>query len=143
MASARREAPPPGAAKGIESRAVSDAGDVAGMARSVLHSSEAALRGLSGGLGFDPAAPSSRCAGEKLMKPLIEEIVKALVDSPEEVQIKEVIGDHAHVFELRVAKEDLGKVIGKGGAHASAIRTLMAAASGKEKKRYILEIIEY
>jgi len=47
------------------------------------------------------------------------------------------------VLELRVAKEDLGKVIGKGGAHASAIRTLMAAASGKEKKRYILEIIEY
>jgi hypothetical protein len=47
------------------------------------------------------------------------------------------------VLELRVAKEDLGKVIGKGGAHASAIRTIMAAASGKEKKRYILEIIEY
>ena len=58
-------------------------------------------------------------------------------------QIKEVIGEHAHVLELRVAKEDLGKVIGKGGAHASAIRTLMAATSGKEKKRYILEIIEY
>ena len=66
-----------------------------------------------------------------------------LVDKPDEVQIKEVIGEHAHVLELRVAKEDLGKVIGKGGAHASAIRTLMAAASGKEKKRYILEIIEY
>ena len=61
----------------------------------------------------------------------------------DEVQIKEVIGEHAHVLELRVAKEDLGKVIGKGGSHASAIRTLMAAASGKEKKRYILEIIEY
>ena len=76
------------------------------------------------------------------MKSLIEDIVKALVDRPEEVQIKEVIGDHAHVLELRVSKEDLGKVIGKGGAHASAIRTLMAAASGKEKKRYILEIIE-
>lgn len=77
------------------------------------------------------------------MKPLIEAIVHALVDKPEEVQIKEVIGDHAHVLELRVAKEDLGKVIGKGGAHASAIRTIMAAASGKEKKRYILEIIEH
>ncbi len=77
------------------------------------------------------------------MKPLIEEIVKRLVDKPDEVEIKEVIGDHAHVLELRVAKDDLGKVIGKGGAHASAIRTLMAAASGKEKKRYILEIIEY
>ncbi len=77
------------------------------------------------------------------MKDLITAIVCSLVDKPEEVQIKEVISDHAHVLELRVAKEDLGKVIGKGGAHASAIRTLMAATSGKEKKRYILEIIEY
>jgi predicted RNA-binding protein YlqC (UPF0109 family) len=76
------------------------------------------------------------------MKPLIMAIVQSLVDRPEEVQIKEVIGEHAHVLELRVAKEDLGKVIGKGGAHASAIRTIMAATSGKEKKRYILEIIE-
>jgi uncharacterized protein len=47
------------------------------------------------------------------------------------------------VIELNVAKEDLGKVIGKGGAHASAIRTILAAASGKENKRYILEIIEH
>ena len=77
------------------------------------------------------------------MRDLIEDIVRTLVDQPEQVQIKEVIGEHAHVLELSVAKEDLGKVIGKGGAHASAIRTLMAAASGKEKKRYILEIIEY
>ena len=77
------------------------------------------------------------------MKQLIEDIVRALVDLPDEVRISEVVGEHAHVLELQVAKEDLGKVIGKGGAHASAIRTLMAAASGKEKKRYILEIIEY
>jgi len=77
-----------------------------------------------------------------MMKQLIEDIVHALVDKPNEVQLKEVIGDHAHLLELRVAREDLGKVIGKGGAHASAIRTLMTAASGKEKKRYILEIIE-
>lgn len=77
-----------------------------------------------------------------MMKSLIEDIVRALVDQSGEVQIKEVVGEHAHVLELRVAKEDLGKVIGKGGAHASAIRTLMSAASGKEKKRYILEIIE-
>ena len=88
-------------------------------------------------------APSREALAEEPMKPLIMAIVQALVDKPEEVQIKEVIGDHAHVLELRVAKEDLGKVIGKGGAHASAIRTLMAATSGKEKKRYILEIIEY
>ena len=77
------------------------------------------------------------------MKQIIEDIVRSLVDQPEEVEIKEVIGEHAHVLELRVAKEDLGKVIGKGGSHASALRTLMAAASGKEKKRYIIEIIEY
>ena len=77
------------------------------------------------------------------MKLLIEDIVRALVDKPDEVYINEVLGEHAHVLELTVAKDDLGKVIGKGGAHASAIRTLMAAASGKEKKRYILEIIEH
>ncbi len=77
------------------------------------------------------------------MKQLIGDIVKSLVDQPDQVEIKEVVGEHAHVLELSVAKEDLGKVIGKGGAHASAIRTLMSAASGKEKKRYILEIIEY
>ena len=77
------------------------------------------------------------------MKQLIMSIVQALVDKPDEVQINAGIGDHAHVLELKVAKEDLGKVIGKGGAHASAIRTLMAATSGKEKKRYILEIIEF
>jgi predicted RNA-binding protein YlqC (UPF0109 family) len=78
-----------------------------------------------------------------MMRQLLQDIVCSLVDRPDDVQIKEVIGEHAHVLELRVAKEDLGKVIGKGGAHASAIRTLMAAASGKEKKRYILEIIEF
>ena len=77
------------------------------------------------------------------MKELLLAIVQSLVDKPDEVQIKEVVGEHAHVLELRVAKEDLGKVIGKGGAHASAIRTLMAAASGKDKKRYILEIIDF
>jgi predicted RNA-binding protein YlqC (UPF0109 family) len=80
---------------------------------------------------------------EGTVKSLVQAIVESLVDKPDEVVIKEVIGDHAHVLELSVAKEDLGKVIGKGGAHASAIRTLMAATSGKEKKRYILEIIEY
>ena len=77
------------------------------------------------------------------MKALITAIVQALVDKPDEVEIQEVVGEHAHVLELHVAKDDLGKVIGKGGSHASAIRTILAAASGKEKKRYILEIIEY
>ena len=80
---------------------------------------------------------------ESGMKDLVEQIVKALVDRPDAVEITEIQGNHAHVIELSVAKEDLGKVIGKGGAHASAIRTLLAAASGKENKRYILEIIEH
>ncbi len=77
------------------------------------------------------------------MRDLLEAIVRALVDHPDEVKINEVLGEHAHVLELTVAKDDLGKVIGKGGSHATAIRTIMAAASGKEKKRYILEIIEF
>ncbi len=76
------------------------------------------------------------------MKQLIEDIVKALVDHPEQVEVQEVVGEYAHVIELRVAKSDLGKVIGKAGSHASAIRTLMNAASGKQKKRYILDIVE-
>ena len=92
--------------------------------------------------GLKPGGPILRRGKLLMMKQLVEDIVQALVDQPGEVQIKEVIGEHAHLLELRVAKEDLGKVIGKGGAHASAIRTLMAAASGKEKKRYILEIVE-
>ena len=77
------------------------------------------------------------------LKELIEFIAKALVDKPDEVDVSEISGEQTVVLELRVAKEDLGKVIGRGGAHASAIRTLMAAASGKEKKRYILEIVEH
>ena len=63
------------------------------------------------------------------MKELLERIVKVLVDRPEAVEIREVAGSHLHVFELRVAKEDLGKVIGKGGANASAIRTSLRRAA--------------
>lgn len=77
------------------------------------------------------------------MRELVELIVRALVDRPEGVRITEVEGRHAHVIEVEVAKEDIGKVIGKGGAHADAIRAILAAASGKENKRYILEIVEH
>ncbi len=76
------------------------------------------------------------------MRSLVEMIVKALVDRPEAVEINETVGAHVHILELKVAREDLGKVIGKRGAHASAIRTILSAASGKDDKRYILEIIE-
>ncbi len=76
------------------------------------------------------------------MKDLIAEIVKALVDQPEEVSVNEIGGRHTTVLELRVAKTDMGKVIGKQGRTAQAIRTILSAASGKTRKRYILEIVE-
>lgn len=73
---------------------------------------------------------------------LVEKIAKKLVDKPDDVNVKEVCGDYSCVIELKVAKDDIGKVIGKKGAHAQAIRTLMMAASGKDGKRYILEILD-
>ena len=69
------------------------------------------------------------------MKSLVETIVKALVDEPEAVEVTEVQGQHSCVVELKVASDDIGKVIGKRGVHAQAIRTLMTAAGGKKKKR--------
>ncbi len=76
------------------------------------------------------------------MKELVEYIAKALVDNPEEVVVSEVSGDQTCVLELKVAKEDLGKVIGKQGRSARALRTILSAASTKLKKRTVLEIIE-
>ncbi len=76
------------------------------------------------------------------MKDLISVIAKALVDFPEQVEINEVIGDKTTVLELRVAKEDLGKVIGKQGKTARAMRTILNANATKLKKRAVLEIIE-
>ena len=76
------------------------------------------------------------------MKDLISDIVKALVDQPEQVSVNEVEGGHTVVLELSVAKSDMGKVIGKQGRNAQAIRTILSAASGKAKKRYVLEIVE-
>jgi predicted RNA-binding protein YlqC (UPF0109 family) len=76
------------------------------------------------------------------MKDLITEIVQAIVDHPEEVSVNEVTAEHTSVLELRVAKTDMGKVIGKQGRMAQAIRTIISAASGKARKRYILEIVE-
>jgi predicted RNA-binding protein YlqC (UPF0109 family) len=76
------------------------------------------------------------------MKQLIEHIAKALVDNPEEVTVTELDGEHTSVIELRVAKEDLGKIIGKQGRTARAIRTILGAASTKLRKRTVLEILE-
>tara|TARA_B100000678_G_C17928465_1_gene390292 strand:- start:314 stop:529 length:216 start_codon:yes stop_codon:yes gene_type:complete len=69
-------------------------------------------------------------------------MVKALVDKPDEVSLREVEGEKTTVLELRVAKEDLGKVIGKQGKTAKAMRTLLNAMATKLKKRAVLEIIE-
>lgn len=76
------------------------------------------------------------------MKELIEYIAKALVDHPEQVKVVEVEGEKTSVIELSVAREDLGKVIGKQGRTARALRTILTAASTKLKKRSMLEIIE-
>ncbi|MBI5455194.1 MAG: KH domain-containing protein [Deltaproteobacteria bacterium] len=76
------------------------------------------------------------------MRDLIEYIAKALVDHPEQVKVTEVIGERTSVIELAVAKEDLGKIIGKQGRTARAIRTILTAASTKLRKRTVLEILE-
>jgi hypothetical protein len=76
------------------------------------------------------------------MKELLELIAKALVDNPEEVVVSEVDGEQTAILELRVAQEDLGKVIGKQGRTARAIRTILSAAGMKLRKRFHLEIIE-
>jgi len=76
------------------------------------------------------------------MKELIEYIAKALVDNPDEVSVTELEGRQTSVIELRVAKEDLGKVIGKQGRTARAMRTILGAASTKLRKRSVLEILE-
>ncbi len=76
------------------------------------------------------------------MKELIEHIAKALVDYPDKVEVNEVEGQQTSVIELKVAKEDLGKIIGKQGRTARAMRTILSAASTKLKKRAVLEILE-
>ena len=76
------------------------------------------------------------------MKQLIEDIAKALVDIPEEVAVREVLGEQVTVLELKVAPSDLGKVIGKQGRTAKAIRVILGAVSAKLKKHSVLEIIE-
>ena len=76
------------------------------------------------------------------MKNQIKHIVQTMVDNPEEVVVSEIEGEQILVLELKVAKEDIGKIIGKQGRTAHAIRSILSAASGKTKKRTVLEIIE-
>jgi predicted RNA-binding protein YlqC (UPF0109 family) len=80
--------------------------------------------------------------GDEAMKELIKHIVQAMVDHPEQIAISAVEGKHITVLEVKVAKEDIGKIIGKQGRNAQAIRTILTAASAKTKKRTIMEIIE-
>ncbi|TNE47741.1 MAG: KH domain-containing protein [Deltaproteobacteria bacterium] len=77
-----------------------------------------------------------------MLKDLVQLIAEALVDQPEQVQVTEIEGEQTSVIELKVAKDDLGKVIGKQGRTARAIRTILSAASTKLRKRCVLEIIE-
>jgi uncharacterized protein len=79
---------------------------------------------------------------EGSLKEVIEAIAKALVDFPDEVAVHEIDGEATVVLELRVAPQDLGKVIGKQGRTARAMRTLLRAAGMKLKKRFVLEILE-
>lgn len=77
-----------------------------------------------------------------MLRELVEQMAKSLVDNPNEIEVKEIEGEQTSVIELKVAKEDLGKVIGKQGRTARAMRTILNAASTKVKKRAVLEIIE-
>lgn len=76
------------------------------------------------------------------LKELVTFIAQSLVDNPEQVQVTEVAGEQTAVLELKVAQEDLGKIIGKQGRTAKAIRTILSAAAAKIKKRAVLEILE-
>lgn len=77
-----------------------------------------------------------------MLKELVEYVAKSLVDDPEAVQVTEVCEEQTTIIELRVAKDDMGKVIGKQGKTARAIRSILGAASTKLKKRTLLEIVE-
>jgi uncharacterized protein len=76
------------------------------------------------------------------IKELVEDIAKALVDVPDEVQVREVQGEQATLFELKVAPNDVGKIIGKQGRTARSIRTLLGAAGVKANRRFTLDILE-
>ncbi len=76
------------------------------------------------------------------IKELVTYMVKAMVDNPEAVEVSEVESENTSIIELKVRKDDLGKVIGKEGRNAQALRTIMSAASAKNHKRAVLEIVE-
>jgi predicted RNA-binding protein YlqC (UPF0109 family) len=87
-------------------------------------------------------ADKPRAPGEPALRELVDFLARGLVDHPEEVEVEEVSEPDALVFELKVADEDLGKVIGKQGRTAKALRTILSAASAKSRRRVVLEILE-
>lgn len=89
----------------------------------------------------DKGKTQSKSARSELSS-LIEMMAKALVDFPDQVQVNEIVGENTTVIELKVAQGDLGKIIGKQGRTAQAIRTILTGASTKLKKRTVLEIVE-
>ena len=76
------------------------------------------------------------------MEDLLKGIAQAIVDNPDQVSVKKIEGDRNIILELRVAKEDMGKIIGKRGQNIQAIRSILMGASAKQKKRCLLELIE-
>jgi len=94
--------------------------------------------------GGSPGAQAGAPGGKKLseLAKMIEYMAKMLVDLPDQVEVNEIAGENTTVIELKVAKEDLGKIIGKQGRTARAVRTVLNGASTKLRKRTVLEIIE-
>ena len=88
------------------------------------------------------AADKPRAPGEPALRDLVDYLARGLVDKPEEVEVEEISEPDALVFELKVAEEDLGKVIGKQGRTARSLRTIVGAAGMKFNKRHTVEIIE-
>ncbi len=76
------------------------------------------------------------------MKELIKRIAESMVDQPDQVSVKEIKGDRLVVYELKVAKSDIGRIIGKQGRNADAIRTILKAVAAKLRKRVLLELVE-
>src|SRR5450755_322711 len=88
------------------------------------------------------SAPAPSGSAQPALRELVDYLARGLVDRPEEVEVEEISEPDALVFELKVAEEDLGKVIGKQGRTAKALRTILSAASAKTRRRVILEILE-
>jgi predicted RNA-binding protein YlqC (UPF0109 family) len=86
--------------------------------------------------------PEIKPEGSRAMKEIVEVIARALVDEPGDVSVTEINGEHTSILELKVSKADIGKIIGKQGRTADALRTILSAVSAKARKHAVLEIVE-